>query len=140
MSGASPDHRTSKGRYDGGVPFVFKFSNVDVTASGVQSSDKFMAPFDFVLKEVIFTVTDSIAATTVAGLANITKNGSALLTDFPYNGLASNTAYDALGDDGWATGYGSGQANLISKGNVLQFNLEAVASAGGFFTIVGNPI
>lgn len=127
------DHQTGSGRYNGGGFFVETMTPLTGATTASGTSNKWTAPFDFVLKEAFYTITDTL--TNSSARARLRKNGTAVI-EVATSGLASGPV-DALPSAvaGFvASGY------KVRRGDVLQATVTPQASQGGYFTIVGNPI
>jgi len=131
---ASPTHKTGKGQYDGGAPVVHNFPLQTGVASATGLSTEFIAPFDFKLKEVLFLIRDTLAATTANAALQV--NGTTKL-NISCNALATGLVDVKSGTA--ATGFAESDY-LIRRGDRLRFRIPAVASFGGQGVIVGNPL
>lgn len=132
--GKTPTGKTGALEYNGAAPVVWTFGALTGVASATGLTPNFVAPFDFKLKEVLFQITDSLAATTANAALQV--NGVTKL-NISCNGLATGFVDVKAGTA--ATGFAESDY-LIRRGDKLRFRIPAVASFGGQGVIVGNPL
>ena len=131
--GVSPTGKTGKQEYDGGGFFVHNFNVLTGAASASRISEEFIAPFDFKLKEILFNISDTLAAT--GAIPKLLVDGTPVATQ-----SANSLATGLLDVRAGATTTLRAADYLVRRGARVKFSIPNLASFGGQGIIVGNPI
>lgn len=131
--GASPTGKTGAQEYDGGGFVTHNFNLLTGAASASRISEEFIAPFDFKIKEALFNISDTLAAT--GAIPKLLVNGSVVASQSA-NGLATGLLDVRAG----ATTTWRAADFLVRRGDRIKFSIPNLASFGGQGVIVGNPL
>ena len=129
--GKSPTGKTGNLEYDGGGFFVVNTPNMAGAASASRVSDKQIAPFDYKVKEALFHISDTLAATTAVASLRV---GGVVVASVSCNGLATGLVDIKAG----ATTTWRAADFLVRRGQAVTFSIPNVASFGGQGILVGN--
>lgn len=131
--GKTPTGKTGSLEYDGAAPVVFPFSLQAGATTASAASNEFIAPYDFKIKDLLWNLSDALAATTA--IVSFRRNGTVIASK-QTNGLATGLVDVKSG----STTTFAGTDYLIRRGDRLKFTIPAVASFGGQGVMVGNPL
>lgn len=131
---AAPTGKTGKLEYDGGGFVVHMFDALVGAASASRiTADVFIAPFAMKLKEALFNINDTLAAT--GAIPKLLVNGS-VVASLSANGLATGLIDLRAG----ATTTWRAADYAIDRGAKVTMSIPNLASFGGQGVIVGNPL
>ena len=131
--GKAATGKTGSLEYDGAAPIDWQTADLVGTTGASRLSAQHFAPFDYKIKEALFAITDTLAATTA--VASLRINGT-VVASISCNGLPTGLVDVKAG----ATTTWRASDFLVKRGDKVRFSIPNVASFGGQGIIQGNPI
>lgn len=131
--GKAATGKTGDLEYNGGGFHVHTFNALAGATTASAISTEFLVPFDCKVKEVLFNISDTLAAT--GAIPKLLVNGS-VVASLTANGLATGLLDVRAG----ATTTWRAADYLVRRGDRVKMSIPNLASFGGQGTIVVNPL